>query len=626
MELDYRSLGFRCGLEIHQRLASKSKLFCSCSARITDPQDDADMSRDIIRYQRAVAGELGSVDASAEFEQIRNRKFSYHVYDENTCLVDIDEEPPHSMNMEALHIALSIASALSMSPIYEIQPMRKGVVDGSNPSAFQRTTLIGIDGALNINGREVKIPSISLEEESAGIISKTRENLGKDVVRYSTQRVGIPLIEIDTDSYIDSPEMAKDVAMHIGMLLRITGNVQRGIGSIRQDVNVSIKDGARVEIKGLQEISMLHRFVENEVLRQVMLLEIRDDLRKRRAMVYDPVDISVALRESSGKMIKQSLSSPDGVVYGFRAKGFEGVFGKEVNPDRRFGTEVSDYAKMAGVNGIIHSDERLDRYGLSENDIDRVRDLLGVEGGDAFVMIIGDRDTVIKAVGMAAERARLGIERVPEETRGVYDTKLCTTRFLRPLPTGSRMYPETDVRPIVISENMWKSAEADAPDLDRSMRALEGVVGSRDLARRLLLSYRFGIFSSLSKNRKIDPVFLANTILQRFPELERDGFDVDSIGESRLERLFLLYSDGKIAKHGVGEALKLLVKDKSTDVDSIIDNNRLWRISGKRLKELVEDFARGEDGDGKRIVEEIMRRYRLNIDGDELNSLIGSRQ
>ncbi len=624
MELDYKGLGFRCGLEIHQRLSSKNKLFCSCSARIVDQSDDDDIKGDIMRHQRAVAGELGSVDASAEFEQIRGREFLYHIYDENTCLVDIDEEPPHDMDMEALHIALSMASALSMSPIYEIQPMRKGVVDGSNPSAFQRTTLIGVDGVLNIDGKEIKIPAISLEEESAGIISKTKTEMERSIVRYSTQRVGIPLIEIDTDSYIESPEMARSIAIHIGTLLRITGNVQRGIGSIRQDVNVSIRDGARVEIKGLQELSMLHRFVENEVLRQVNLLSIRDELKRRGAKVYKPVDVTGALRDSSSKMVIHGLASPDGVAYGFRAKGFEGVFGREVNPDRRLGTEVSDYAKMAGVNGIIHSDEALDRYGLSDNDIKNVRKALGVVDGDAFVIVIGGESMVLNAIGMAAERARVAMMEVPKETRGVYDTKLCTTRFLRPLPTGSRMYPETDARPTVITEGMRKRAEADAPNLERSISELERVAGSREMAGRLLLSYRFGLFSSLSKNKKIDSVFLANTILQRFPELEREGYDVDSISESRLERLFVLYSNGKIAKHGVGEALKLLSKDAATNVDDIIENNKLWRISGNKLKRLVDDFkGRGGAKSGV-IVGEIMKRYRLNVDGEELNDLLSS--
>ena len=624
MELDYKGLGFRCGLEIHQRLSSKNKLFCSCSARIVDQSDDDDIKGDIMRHQRAVAGELGSVDASAEFEQIRGREFLYHIYDENTCLVDIDEEPPHDMDMEALHIALSMASALSMSPIYEIQPMRKGVVDGSNPSAFQRTTLIGVDGVLNIDGKEIKIPAISLEEESAGIISKTKTEMERGIVRYSTQRVGIPLIEIDTDSYIESPEMARSIAIHIGTLLRITGNVQRGIGSIRQDVNVSIRDGARVEIKGLQELSMLHRFVENEVLRQVNLLSIRDELKRRGAKVYKPVDVTGALRDSSSKMVIHGLASPDGVAYGFRAKGFEGVFGREVNPDRRLGTEVSDYAKMAGVNGIIHSDEALDRYGLSDKDIKNVRKALGVVDGDAFVIVIGGESMVLNAIGMAAERARVAMMEVPKETRGVYDTKLCTTRFLRPLPTGSRMYPETDARPTVITEGMRKRAEADAPNLERSISELERVAGSREMAGRLLLSYRFGLFSSLSKNKKIDSVFLANTILQRFPELEREGYDVDSVSESRLERLFVLYSNGKIAKHGVGEALKLLSKDAATNVDDIIENNKLWRISGNKLKRLVDDFkGRGGAKSGV-IVGEIMKRYRLNVDGEELNDLLSS--
>lgn len=218
----YKSIGFMCGLEIHQRLATKEKLFCACPALVSEGHMPV---ASVVRYQRAVAGELGAVDATAKFEEMRNRSFKYNVFDDDTCLVELDEEPPHTINMEALGIALSVASALKMRVVDEIQPMRKGVIDGSDPSAFQRTAMVALNGSIELNGIKVSMPSMFLEEESCGIVKSNEES-----VVYGIDRLGIPLIEVDTDPYIPNPTVARDLALHIGTLMRLTGKVQRGIG------------------------------------------------------------------------------------------------------------------------------------------------------------------------------------------------------------------------------------------------------------------------------------------------------------------------------------------------------------------------------------------------------------
>ncbi len=234
----YRQLGFKCGLEIHQRLDTAEKLFCHCSPKL----DDTEFLGTVERRQRAVAGELGRVDWATEFEGSKKRSFVYQVYRTSVCLVDVDEEPPHDLNDEALDIALRIVANLHAHVPDELEVMRKVVIDGSDPSAFQRTLLIGYDGYIEVNGKRISIPSIFLEEESSGIVSSDSEK-----VVYDVRRLGIPLVEIDTAPEISSPEEAKEVAKAIGLLLRLVGSVQRGIGTIRQDVNVSIAKGARVE-------------------------------------------------------------------------------------------------------------------------------------------------------------------------------------------------------------------------------------------------------------------------------------------------------------------------------------------------------------------------------------------
>jgi glutamyl-tRNA(Gln) amidotransferase subunit E len=424
-QTDYKALGFMCGLEIHQRLATEEKLFCSCATGVLDKSVKPIAT--ISRYQRAVAGELGSMDKSAEFEQSRGRAFTYNVFEDNTCLVDIDEEPPHDLNREALEIALSIASSMQMHLVDEIQPMRKGVIDGSDPSAFQRTMLVGLNGSIKVNKLNINIPLMSLEEESSGIASSTNSS-----VIYNTDRLAIPLVEIDTDANIPDPKTAKAVALYIGTMLRLTGKVQRGIGSIRQDVNMSIKDGARVEIKGVQELGLIDKYIENEVERQKNLIAIKSRLIKAKAKVGKAVDVTAVFTDTKSEIISDNLRN-GGAVFAFMLSGFKGILGLEINPNRRLGTEISDYAKMAGVNGIIHSDEEMSKYSISDKELVDLREKLGIKMEDSFIIVAGKRETAIKAIELAVWRADYSLKGVPKETRMAYDNDNCTSKFLRPL-------------------------------------------------------------------------------------------------------------------------------------------------------------------------------------------------
>ena len=253
MEINYEKLGFKCGLEIHQQLEGK-KLFCNCPTLNSDKEPDVKVERKL----KAVVGETGEIDIAAEYEMSKNKRFLYESCSEDTCLVEYDEEPPHQLNKQALETTIKIALLLNAKIVDEIQVMRKTVVDGSNVSGFQRTALVAIDGYIKTeDGAIIKIPVICLEEEAA---QKLEES--KDFVRYKLDRLGIPLIEIATSADIKSPEHAKEVASHIGMILRSIQGVKRGLGTIRQDVNISIKEGARPEVKGFQELRSIPKIIE----------------------------------------------------------------------------------------------------------------------------------------------------------------------------------------------------------------------------------------------------------------------------------------------------------------------------------------------------------------------------
>lgn len=269
-KINYKKLGFKAGLEIHQQLDTK-KLFCNCDSVIKKERPDFTFTRKL----RAAAGETGEIDIAAEHEQKKDKYFLYHAYDDVNCLIELDEEPPKPINEQALKISLQVCRLLNAKIVDEIQVMRKTVVDGSNVSGFQRTALVGRNGYIETSKGRVSVPTICLEEEAAQAIKRTKEH---DI--YNLSRLGIPLIEIATGTEIKDAEHAKEVAEKIGMILRSTGKVKRGIGTIRQDVNLSIKHGARTEIKGFQELKSIPKVVDKEIERQLSAVRKNKKLRK----------------------------------------------------------------------------------------------------------------------------------------------------------------------------------------------------------------------------------------------------------------------------------------------------------------------------------------------------------
>lgn len=607
-ELDYEKLGFRCGLEIHQRLATKKKLFCSCDAQILNDVPVAEIDR----RQRAVAGELGKIDPSATFEASRKRKFVYNAFKTSSCLVETDEEPPHELNREALEIALMIAASLNAQVYSEFEPMRKEVVDGSDPSAFQRTLLIGQDGYLEFRRRRIKIAGIFLEEESSGI-----EYGDSSMVVYNVDRLGIPLVEIDTDPEIRTPEEAREAARQIGLILRLTGKVQRGIGSIRQDVNVSISGGARVEIKGFQELETMDKIIDSEIQRQLALIEICKTLRERRARAHAPVDVTHIFSKTNVRVLKKSIDS-GGVVLASRLEGFEGVLGTEINPGRRLGSEISDYAKLAGVGGIIHSDEDWEHYGFEEHEIGALHQALGMRKGDALMLVSGPEKICREAATFANSRAEYAITGVPNETRRP-DSKALITLFSRPLPGGARMYPETDVRPMALNAKEYEKAQEQIVNAGKIISMLEREIKNRQLEEQMLWSPYLGLFSEIIEKTGVPGGIVAPILLEKTTQVRRSGVEVERISSEAMVRIFEEYKKGRITKAAIEEILKE-APATGERVESVIRSKKLERISGRALEKLVremgKELSRGE------TISRIMNKYRLSVDGEELNKLL----
>jgi len=545
---DYSELGLKVGIEIHQQLDTKEKLFCSCPTVVRDDKADVVIKRKL----RALAGETGELDVAAAYEQLRAKYFVYNAYNNTTCDVELDEEPIHGINEEALKLVLQVSLMLKAKPVDVMQVMRKTVIDGSNTSGFQRTALVARDGNVAVDGTEISIPTVCIEEEAAKIVERTADY---DV--YNLSRLGIPLVEIATGPDMKTPEEVKSVAEYIGMILRSTGKVKRGLGTIRQDVNVSIAEGARVEIKGAQELRMISKFVEYEALRQKGLVEIAAGLRKNSAAAEGKtIDVTTLLGRCTSEIIKSAIAKK-GVVLATKLKGFRDLIGRELVgvPGRRLGKELSEYAKaFAGLGGIFHSDE-LPKYGITQEDVDKLNKELGCGSNDAFVIVAAEKSKAEAAISAVIERAKQAIKCVPSEVRKANEDG--TTTFLRPMPGSARMYPETDV-PIVNLSSYAKGIQLPRLLIERAVE-YQQLGLSNDLAKAILGSEYASLFEILIKKcKKLSPAYIAETLLSYEKGVMALGVPaaaLEKVTDETLETVLAAVDSGKLAKESVIPAL-----------------------------------------------------------------------
>ncbi|MFB6361637.1 MAG: Glu-tRNA(Gln) amidotransferase subunit GatE [Halobacteriales archaeon] len=545
---DYEALGLVAGLEIHQQLDTATKLFCGCPTTLRDPEGSV---RRFKRFLHPTRSELGELDEAALEESRVDREFEYLAYD-TTCLVEEDDEPPGRLDQEALATTLEIAQLLDMTTVDQVNVMRKLVIDGSNTSGFQRTALVARSGEIETEAGPVGIEDLMLEEESAQRVEPTESG-----VRYSLDRLGIPLVEIGTRPDIRSPEQAREAAERIGMLLRSTGKVKRGLGTIRQDVNVSIADGARVELKGVQQLDDIDDIVRLEVERQLALLELAEALESEDAAVAEPVEVTGVFDGTDSGVISGVLDD-DGVVMAVKLAGFDGVVGREIQPDRRLGTELSDHAKRHGAGGVFHTDE-LPAYGVTEAEVDALCAAVDAGPDDAVAIVAAAPAVARTAIDAVAERARTAIEGVPEETRGANED--ASSRYLRPLPGAARMYPETDVPPVEPAVGQVPTPELLTEKTSRYERELDLDPG---LAEQVAYGDRWPEFER-GVEIGVDPTLAARAVESTVTELRRDDVPVENLGARHFVGIFELVADGELTQEGVEELLALLAESPDRD-------------------------------------------------------------
>ena len=546
-----------CGIEIHQQLDTK-KLFCSCDSHLCEEGHGS-----IYRRLRPTTSEMGEIDRAALAQFQRNLGYRYQSCEGTSCLVELDEEPPHDTNAEALATTLTFSEMMKARVVDEIHFMRKIVVDGSNTSGFQRTALVAMNGSLDVNGRDISILSICLEEDACRKVETTDAE-----VTYRTDRLGIPLIEIATGPDMHDPEEVMEVALRIGTLLRATRRVKRGSGTIREDLNISVPGGARIEIKGVQELRLLPLFVENEMKRQNMLIRVKEILLERGTVpaAFEPVDVTDIFKTSASKVIKGALSDK-GKVIAVRLPGFKGVMNGE-NGTLRLGAEMAQRARTKGVKGIFHSDE-LPNYGIEPEFVDQLRDFLGMNGEfDAFAICAAKEKKAKDALEMAVIRANEALVGVPEETRDPLPDG--TSKYSRPLPGAARMYPETDVPPITITTERMQNVRDNLPELPEEMeKRLVSQYGiNAQQAKQVVREDKIDMFEALASMEGMSSV-AASTLLYTFSELEAADVDTSKLDQARMTELFGMLIEGAFAKEALPAILKEMAVSGSKPKDAL---------------------------------------------------------
>jgi glutamyl-tRNA(Gln) amidotransferase subunit E len=549
-------LDLKVGFEIHQQLATKRKLFCSCSCKETKEYDSSFV---FVRKLRPTQSELGAYDPAAVFEFSKMHTVEYHAPPGSSCLVEADEEPPHEVGPEALETALIFSSKLRSKIMDEIHVMRKIVIDGSNTTGFQRTMLVATGGYLDIADKRVGVQSICLEEDAAKLIGDE-----KGVRKFGLDRLGVPLVEIALEPVTGRPSEIMEVALTLGRLLRASKRVARGLGSIRQDINISIRNGAVVEVKGVQQLDQLVKVIEYEMQRQYGLIVIAQKLKEKNIdfqKVGDRIEnISNILgRNRTPSRIIKKIIEDGGRIIAIKVPGFASMIGFEPYADIRLGRELGKLVKFYDIDGVFHSDE-LPNYGITEQDVAAVKRTLQMNDDDAFVILGGPNDKIKFASEAIIQRLKAAINGVPAETRAA--TPDGKTVFLRPRPGLARMYPETDILPIAITKSILEPLADKVPlHWDEIVDSLAKKYNLNiKMATQIFDSDYFNLFEEIASETKIEPTFIASKLTEDLTSLQRQGLDISVLTNNDIKDVFKEVDKGSTQKEAVIMLFEALIK------------------------------------------------------------------
>ena len=606
---DYDALGFMCGLEVHQQLATTSKLFCRCPAGVRTTRVDAE----ILRHMRPTLSELGEYDGTALMEFKTRKEIVYLLERGSVCTYELDDTPPFEIDPEAVRISLAVSRLLGLNLVGELHVMRKQYLDGSIPTGFQRTAMVGLSGEVPFEeselgpGRVIGIRQLSLEEDSCREVSDVGHR-----ITFRTDRLGMPLTETVTEPDLLTPIDAMRGGLLMARVARATGRVQRGPGTARQDVNVSVAGGRRVEIKGVSSHRLIPRLVHNEAFRQLNLLRIRAELLHRGvtdSMLQLPeegspwetsdlaVDARSILKKCNFAPVTDALTAGD-MVAAVRLPGFGGLLGHGVQPGMSFATEIQGRAQviacLTGRPCMLHSALE---YGLKGSEWAQLRSALGAgsRSTDAIVLVWGDEQDAATACREVAARAREALVGVPSETRQAFVDG--TTGFERILPGPDRMYPDTDTPPVPVPDGWVTEIDANLPEAPWKRAAHYGELGlDRQAAWRLTDAPWSALFDALEPATPEAARRLGAALEKRLVQLGYGGHGADLPDAERLAPLVRALEAGGPFRHAFETALLRTLGEPGQDPDDVLDALRTPKDAERALEQLIEGAktTRGE--------------------------------
>ena len=527
---DYDRIGFMSGLEVHQQLKTKHKLFCHCPAGVFKKNDD--FNAEIIRHMRPTLSELGEYDGTALMEFKTRKEIIYRINNENTCTYEIDDTPPFPIDREALEYALEISLLSKLNIVGEVHITRKQYLDGSIPAGFQRTAILGVEGEIPLKNKKVRLIQLSIEEDSCREIS----DIGHTRV-YKTDRLGMPLIETVTYPEMVNPEEVKEAADYIRFLNRSTGKVRTGIGAGREDVNVSCKGGTRVEIKGVSHNKWIPELTHVEVFRQWALLAIRDKLNKsvknqeNWKINYEYLDFDMF--EITYEPIKDAKDKHQKLI-AVNLPGFAGILSHFTQPTKMFADEITDRLKVIAClekPNMIHSEDF--KPIITDIDKELIAPMLKAGENDAQIIIWGHEEDMQTALEVIEERCKMAFEGVPEETRKSFANG--STIFERVLPGADRMYPDTDSPPIPLEgKYIDKLAKGLPVEVFDRFRQLQNWNIPSDTYNYILKNNLVPLIEKIVTDLKIDAKFVGIFLGHKLKHIEGKfnkikGFEYDKV-------------------------------------------------------------------------------------------------
>ena len=557
-DADYEEVGFRSGLEIHQQLLTDKKLFCRCPAgRYSDKYD-----AEILRHMRPTLSELGEYDGTALMEFKTKKEIIYRINRDTVCTYEMDDTPPFMIDEPALDIALGVAMLYSLNLVDELHIARKQYLDGSIPTGFQRTTIVGVNGWIPYKDRRVRIVQLGLEEDACREVSDVGHRR-----TYLTDRLGMPLIETVTAPDMRTPQEVADVAQICRRLVRSTGRVRTGMGAAREDVNVSVRGGTRVEIKGVPRIPRIPLLTYHEAMRQWNLLRLRDELLRRgvtaETFKSETQEVTRLVQRTRYQPLRTALDAgllANAVVL----RGYRGLLNWFTQTNTHFSREVSDRVRVIAclttLPNIVHSDSASET--ISGAEWEAVRKALKATRDDTLVVVWGNKEdagTGAKEIAIRAREAAVGI---PSETRqALHDG---TNGFERILPGPDRMYPDTDLPPKQVTAERLETIRGALPVPVWTREAFyHDLHIPEDVVKPLAMSRFAGLFDTLVRDWKIEPTLAAVALVQLPKRLRRKGLGASSLTEAKLKKIFELYRDRRIPREGI-----FLAMSGALDVDS----------------------------------------------------------